>query len=42
MQKLEMLQSQLKQGPIWAQQCPAWKADVQRIDACIFDRDGEV
>ena len=40
-QKLEMVQSQLKQGPIWAQRCPAWKADVQRIDACIIDREGE-
>jgi hypothetical protein len=39
-QKLEMLQSQLKQGPIWAQRCPAWKADVQRIDACVIDREG--
>src|SRR3954452_21003380 len=35
-----MLQSQLQQGPIWAQRCPAWKADVQRIDACVIDREG--
>jgi len=39
-QKLEMLQSQLQQGPIWAQRCPAWKADVRRIDACVIDREG--
>ena len=41
-QKLEMLQSQLQQGPIWAQRCPAWKADVQCVDACVIDREGEV
>jgi hypothetical protein len=32
----------LQQCPIWAQRCPAWKADFQRIYACVIDREGDV